>query len=239
MSVAQRLAMRLSRWTSGKVFHSPLKTLTSRKYAERFGDRWCEVYAGAPNQRPLPQSFGTTTGELESKLCKVFPPAGVLVMEAGSLFAPEGWVVGRDDYWLPEHSWFGDSPGEARLSLATREVRRFAGTGLTLASNWSFENYGHWLLDSLPRIHLFTQAGFSFADVDYIYCPAKDAAKASAPAALWRTTEQVHSRAPARGPRASVRYAHSTHIPRHQAQLSELGPVFSTPSLAPKCGDTA
>jgi len=101
-------------------------------------------------------------------------------MEAGSLFAPEGWVVGRDDYWLPEHSWFGDSPGEARLSLATRDVHRFAGTGLTLASNWSFENYGHWLLDSLPRIHLFTQAGFSFADVDYIYCPAKDAAKAAA-----------------------------------------------------------
>ena len=172
--------MRLSRWTSGKAFQPQLKTLTSQEYAERFGGRWHEVYAGAPNRRPLPTSFGTTTGELESKLCKVFPPAGVLVMEAGSLFGPEGWIVGTGDYWLPEHSWFGHNPGEARLSLSKRELRRFVGTGLTLASNWSFENYGHLLLDSLPRIHLFAKAGFSFADVDYIYCPAKNAAKAAA-----------------------------------------------------------
>jgi len=180
MSLAQRLMTRVSRWTSGKVLHSPLKTLTSQEYAERYGERWCEVYEDAPNRRPPPTSFGTTTGELELKLCKVFPPAGVLVIEAGSLIGPEGWVVGKGGYWLPEHSWFRHSHREARFSLSKRELHRFVGTCLTLASNWSFENYGHWLLDSLPRIHLFTQAGFSFADVDYIYCPAKNATKAAA-----------------------------------------------------------
>jgi hypothetical protein len=29
-------------------------------------------------------------------------------------------------------------------------------------------------------VHLFTQAGFSFADVDYIYCPTRDPGKAAA-----------------------------------------------------------
>lgn len=101
-------------------------------------------------------------------------------METGSIFGPEGWVVGMDDCWLPEHSWYGQSPAEASPQISKRELRRFRGTCLTLASNWSCENYGHLLLDSLPRVHLFAKAGFSFADVDYIYCPAKNIAKAMA-----------------------------------------------------------
>jgi PST family polysaccharide transporter len=180
MAIAQYAARRLARWTPGKVFSSAPKTLLSREYAERFGADWREVYGAAPCQRQLPTSFGTGTGELESKLCKMLPPAGVLVMQAGSILGPEGLVVGTDDYWLPEHSWYGQNPAEARPLISRRELRKRAGTGLTLASNWSCENYGHLLLDSLPRVHLFTRAGFSFADVDYIYCPAKNPAKATA-----------------------------------------------------------
>jgi capsular polysaccharide biosynthesis protein len=101
-------------------------------------------------------------------------------MPAGRIFGPEGWVVGTDDYWLPEHSWYGRSAAEATPRISRRELRKLSGTGLTLASNWSCENYGHLLLDSLSRIHLFDKAGFSFADVDYIYCPAKNPAKATA-----------------------------------------------------------
>jgi capsular polysaccharide biosynthesis protein len=101
-------------------------------------------------------------------------------MQAGSIFGPEGWVVGTDDYWLPEHSWYGHNAAEARPRISRRELRKQVGTGLTLASNWSCENYGHLLLDSLSRVHLFTQAGFSFSDVDYIYCPAKNPDKAAA-----------------------------------------------------------
>jgi O-antigen/teichoic acid export membrane protein/capsular polysaccharide biosynthesis protein len=180
MSVVHDVARRLVRRTPARVFSSAPKTLTSRQYAERFGAHWREVYGAEPSQRPLPTSLGTGTGELESKLCKMLPPAGVLVMQAGSILGPEGLVVGTDDYWLPEHSWYGQNPAEARPLISRRELRKLPGTGLTLASNWSCENYGHLLLDSLPRIHLFTEAGFSFADVDYIYCPAKDPAKTTA-----------------------------------------------------------
>jgi capsular polysaccharide biosynthesis protein len=61
--------------------------------------------------------------------------------------------------------------------ISGREIRRLSGTGLTLASNWSCESYGRLLLDSLSRIHLFLEAGFSFQDVDYIYCPAMNPGK--------------------------------------------------------------
>src|SRR6266702_3737285 len=113
MSVARSVVRRLARWRPGRVFNSPLPTLTSREYAERYGTDWREVYAAASSRRPPPTSFSTATGELESKLCKIFPPAGVLVIPAGRIFGPEGWVVGTDDYWLPEHSWYGRSAAEA------------------------------------------------------------------------------------------------------------------------------
>jgi O-antigen/teichoic acid export membrane protein/capsular polysaccharide biosynthesis protein len=180
-SIAQYAARTLAQWTPRKVLsRAAPKTLPSRQYAERFGAEWREVYGAAPSQRPLPASFGSGTGELESKLCRILPPAGVLVMRAGSIRGPEGLVVGTDDYWLPEHSWYGQNPAESRPLIGRCEPRRLEGTGLTLASNWSCENYGHLLLDSLPRIHLFTKAGFSFADVDHIYCPARNPDKAAA-----------------------------------------------------------
>src|SRR4051794_26021733 len=106
MSVARSVAMRLSRWASGKVFNAPAMS-ASRDYAHRFGADWREVYAAVPCSRPPPTSFSPATEELESKLCGIFPPVGVLALEAGRIFGPAGWVVGKGDYWLPEHSWYG------------------------------------------------------------------------------------------------------------------------------------
>jgi capsular polysaccharide biosynthesis protein len=180
MFVAKYLAGRLARWRPARLFQAPLKSLTSLEYAERVGAEWREVYAAAPAPPPMLTAIGTRSGELESKLCQLFPPAGVLAIRAGSLFGPEGWVTGAGGHWLAEHSWFRGHASGARPLISRQQPRRLPGTGLTLASNWSWENYGHLLLDGLSRIHLFAEAGFSFADVDYIYCPAKNPAKAAA-----------------------------------------------------------
>jgi capsular polysaccharide biosynthesis protein len=40
-----------------------------------------------------------------------------------------------------------------------------------MTSDSSYHNYGHFLLDAVPRLHLFEKAGLSLDDVDYIYCP--------------------------------------------------------------------
>lgn len=162
-----------------RLFRALLRTLTSKEYAASFGGEWREVYAAAPAERSSVTALGVRSTQLESKLCQSFPAVGVLVVPGGSVFGPEGWVVGADRHWLPEHSWFRESAWEARPMISGRDIRRLAGTGLTLASNWSCENYGHLLLDGLSRLHLFFASGFSFDEVDYIYCPANNPSKAA------------------------------------------------------------
>jgi glycosyl transferase family 61 len=180
MAVVDYLATQATRLRSGVTSRFGLERSASQAYAERFGADWREVFPAVKPQRPLPTPVGSCDGELESKLAKYFPPAGVLSLPGGCIYGPEGWVLGERKVWLPQHSWYGENPAEVSPRIARHGLRRAAGTCLTIASNWSFENYGHLLLDSIPRIHLFTRAGFSFAEVDHIYCPVKNAAKAAA-----------------------------------------------------------
>jgi hypothetical protein len=180
MAVVDFLATQVTRLRSSVASRLGPETSSSQAYADRRGGDWREVYPAAKAQRPPPTAIDTSAHELESKLAKAFPAAGVLSVPGGCIFGPEGWVVGHRQVWLPEHSWYGENPAEVRPRITAQAVRRVSGTCLTLASNWSFENYGHLLLDSIPRIHLFNRAGFSFAEVDHIYCPVKNANKASA-----------------------------------------------------------
>ncbi|MBS0419369.1 MAG: glycosyltransferase family 61 protein [Proteobacteria bacterium] len=156
-----------------------LGPLSTRAYAERFGADWREVFPAAMVQRAPPACIDSSDRQLESKLAKSFPAAGVLTLQGGCIAGPEGWVFGEKKVWLPDHSWYGECPAEASPRMSQRAARR-SGTCLTLASNWSFANYGHLLLDSIPRLRLFTGAGFSFEDVDHIYCPVKNVAKGAA-----------------------------------------------------------
>jgi capsular polysaccharide biosynthesis protein len=78
---------------------------------------------------------------------------------------------------LPEHSFFRDYFDKMPLPPHWGSVRRVSGTILSLASDWSHINYGHYLLDALTRWHLFTAAGYSADDVQGIYCPAANAAR--------------------------------------------------------------
>jgi len=180
MAVVAYLATQVSRWRSSVTSRFGLGTMSSQAYSDRFGADWREVYPALMAQRLPPASVDMSAGELESKLAKSFPVAGVLAMEGGCIVGPEGWVFGATKVWLPDHSWYGESPAEASPRISQQPLRRSGGTCLTLASNWSCENYGHLLLDSIPRIHLFTGAGFSFEDVDHIYCPVRNVSKGAA-----------------------------------------------------------
>jgi len=49
--------------------------------------------------------------------------------------------------------------------------QRLSGVGLSLASDFSVSSYGHFVIDCLGRLDLFFKAGFTFNDVDHIFCP--------------------------------------------------------------------
>ena len=58
-------------------------------------------------------------------------------------------------------------------------LRLIRGVCLSLASDWGAKNYGHFLLDCLPRLHLFWAAGYSLDQVDSVYLPEPPSAHAA------------------------------------------------------------
>ncbi|MDJ0701721.1 MAG: glycosyltransferase family 61 protein [Leptolyngbyaceae cyanobacterium MO_188.B28] len=150
---------------------SAKKILSSKEYAEVFEANWHQVYDRTTSERENPISYGSLEIDLESKLVSDFPPLGVLELDEGYIFGKYGWIVGKNNILLPEHSWYGESIKEITIPRRWPVTSHLSGVCLSLASEWSAVNHGHFLLDSLSRIHLFLEAGFSFDDIDYIYCP--------------------------------------------------------------------
>jgi len=123
-------------------------------------------------RRDPPIRYGRRIADFESNLDPEFPDLGVLELEEGYVIGPDGWVVSREEYLLPEHSWYGLHMNNIRLSKRPFEVVRLKGVCLTLASDWAADNFGHFLLDSVTRFDLFKKAGFDVTDVDHVYYAA-------------------------------------------------------------------
>lgn len=104
-------------------------------------------------------------------LCTSFPELGVLEIKQGRLLGPHGWIIGEQSYLLPEHSWHGMDISNMEIPLHLEKAEKISGSTLTLASDWSSGNYGHLILDSVSRFHLFKQAGYSINDIDKVYFP--------------------------------------------------------------------
>lgn len=100
-----------------------------------------------------------------------FPEMGVLELKNASVCGRNGWVMNREGYWIPELSWYGSNFNELSFSTEKHKLKKIKGSCLSICSDWSDTNYSHFLLDTLGRFELYRQAGFSIADVDFVYCP--------------------------------------------------------------------
>ena len=170
------LARKIKRQLVGsEPLETPRKWMSSKAYAEQFGAKWHPVYKHTAIEKKIPTYYGDTPQEyrtsFESQLCQAYPELGVLELSQGSLIGSDGWIVSREGYLLPEHSWHGLNVDKIKVPQNLTKAKRSSLVYLSLASTWSYTNYGHFLLDALPRLHLFQEAGFSLKDVDKIYCP--------------------------------------------------------------------
>lgn len=59
------------------------------------------------------------------------------------------------------------------MPRAEPKFKQVSGSCLSITSTYS-GNYFHFLIDSLPRLHLFFEAGYSFSDIDNIYLPSPE-----------------------------------------------------------------
>ena len=149
----------------------PVKWLPSRQAAEQGMGRWHEVYPTSPNVRRPHVCHGAIQIDLRARVDPVFPEAGVLELERPLLEGINGRVFGGDGTLLPDHTWYGRNVQEMECSAERPLGGRVPGVSLSLGSDFAHKNIGHFVLDSLTRLHLFAKAGIRPENMDHIFCP--------------------------------------------------------------------
>lgn len=126
-----------------------------------------------PTAWPPIRRYGPNEADFAAFVEPTVPELGVLELRDGLVIGTPGWILTREGDLLPESSVFGQHIGGMKISRQQpRAVRRLRGTSLTIATDFAASNYGHFLLDSLPRIALLEQAGFLLSDADHVYAAA-------------------------------------------------------------------
>lgn len=155
---------------SGSLVRPKFDWRTCGEYSREFDGTWYLSCAPSSGPALVPANIGRRSINLERSLCRNFPSLGVLRIPEGRVLGSDGWVFGRENILLPELSWYGRNVTEIDLPKTSR-VQKLKGSCLSIATNWMRSNYGHFLLDSLPRLWLVQRAGLNIDSFDHIYCP--------------------------------------------------------------------
>ncbi len=115
---------------------------------------------------------------IDSGLHENLPDDFVFEIANARLLGPDGWVVGAEDTFLPETSFWTFSATRNRLHqhpVYTRKkafAERFLpGLTLSLASEHSIGSPHHLLSDGLARLPLVLSAGYRALDFNWVYLP--------------------------------------------------------------------
>ena len=82
-----------------------------------------------------------------------------------------GWVLTADGSFVSNCSWYDDPSPGGPLPASVGNPRRLDGRCAVVASEWGGENFGHFLSDTLPRLHLLEASGLLDGDVDHYLLP--------------------------------------------------------------------
>lgn len=170
ISVVGRVRSRLGGQPSSLVV--PWRSTGSAEYAATHRDaRWTVVHPAEHVVRQPPVRYGTRPSRLQERVVERFPDLGVLQLQDGYVAGRYGWIVSSDRHLLPDHAWHGEGVRRRRAQEAggrILEVVHLRGSALSLATYAGGANYAHFVLDSLPRIHLAEAAGAGPGTVDHV-----------------------------------------------------------------------
>ncbi len=146
---------------------SNFKHITFDDYIAKYGNNSTSVIPSYDTNWKRLLSFNEKFKGFDGLLCNKWPEMKVIEVDK-PLINDIGWVFSRN-YFLSETSWSRHSQNLVQKKIYKTIKKK--GVVFSLNSEWASNNYGHLLLDCLPRINLFRKAGYDFESVDYIYCP--------------------------------------------------------------------
>jgi len=139
--------------------------------AEAAGDSWVLVEAGGAAPDGQPRYVNMDGAAFEAHRSTTVSDDGAGVIPDARVVGTHGWVLTADGTFVSDCSWYDDpSPGGPLPATVTEPVR-LDGRCALLASEWGGENFGHFLCDVLPRLHLLEASGHLDGVAHYLLPP--------------------------------------------------------------------
>ena len=140
----------------------------SPDYARRSGATWQVVHPAETPVRVPPVRYGHIDAGFEAILDPI-PDLGVLTLSNGTVVGPSALVLTQEGLLLEDSSFWRDRTKGLPDWARRAEVETVRGTLVSLGTDYASSNYGHYLMDSLPRLALLEDAGVRIAEADHIY----------------------------------------------------------------------
>jgi hypothetical protein len=124
--------------------------------------------------RTLPRAVDSETHfEFFNEMTRISPPTGVGAIAGGRVITRNGVVIGPDDSFIADvgDTFFTDDPAAHPIFLAPKLPRVTpVGGSVAVLTNFRSDIYYHWIFDTLPRLKLLKDSGFTY---DKIVIPAQ------------------------------------------------------------------
>lgn len=153
-------------------FGPPRRLAKYARYRKTTGERWIPLSPSQPLQLPdpllpLPSEFPKPSRNKHSTR-----ELGVALFRDCRVLTQHGWVVGRNDCWLPEfHAGSNSRDSKVYYISKLKGVRRLRGRTLNLGGTWADENFYHWMVDAVPKAEIYLQAFGDWSTLDQILMP--------------------------------------------------------------------
>lgn len=138
---------------------------------------WFEAAPADNRVRKEPLQLGSRRADFSSMVAPL-PALGIHVLEKGRVIGSTGWVFTSSGDVIAETTWYGTALKDSMLPSHFPRPVRLRGTCLSLVSDFSKANYGHYVLDCLSRIGIVQKAGWDVSTIDHFYIhrpPSKSA----------------------------------------------------------------
>jgi len=139
--------------------------------AEAAGTGWVLVEPGGPAPTGQRRYVGMDGEAFETRRSATVPDDGAGVLPWPVVVGTHGWVFTDGGAFVADCSWYDDPSPAWPLPASATTPRRLDGRCALLSSEWAGENFGHFLLDLLPRLHLLERSGLLDDGVDHWLVP--------------------------------------------------------------------
>lgn len=147
------------------------RTWDTTTLADAAGDTWVVVEPGGPAPGGNRRFVGMDGEAYEAKRSPTVSDDGAGMVRDALVVGTHGWVLTADGAFVTDASWYDDPSPGGPLPPSVGAPRRLDGRCALVASEWGGENFGHFLMDVLPRLHLLEAAGLLDGSVDHYLLP--------------------------------------------------------------------